>query len=995
MPSDDSLLIPPVVATAARPTQEEIDAYNKENPDQDVMAYGNIVKSGSPSGSIAPTQEEYRNVHGAQIPIDPETDGVLYPITHGLAPMLYGAAKGTVAGTLGIPGDLNELLRKYVVPYEPTIVQDILHNMPDVFPTSEDVSKVVPSITQALDMDKTAQGSEEYGDFAGKNVVTGLEGPKLLGKVAGKAIEATKDLPVGLSIKDVSPSAPEGNLNFTPRITESHFTGPDEQPIQDLLAKAKQIPGVTKEGLANATESLRTYDPKTKMSKAEFVSHITPSKYSKELLTEPGPTAREEDYMMQGARDNVDRRDVIEDMGVPRGAMLNELTDLYDGDIAWNDLDPATKRHLSEIGIHDLNAFHEHFYDAEHELVMNWYNDIAHDHGFQNQGDYRYTGQQRVVPTAHPDYGKGYFELGVTHPHFGADSGEYGHYSRSGDPANMIGHVRGTHIKEPMTIDNTVGEPITLPPNTVVVEEVQSDVAKHNDEVGSLHQVHGVLTKAAIQHAAEQGADYIAIPNSRMIGFPDNRMPKNDHVWSAGTFHTLMDSEIPKTAINDAKKIPGVTVITDATQMPGHKWTQDKLHDWMKGMGINGGKDIPRNIAKDALDRVIKELASSVADVPNRRVYSDLGAPLNTHGELEGYLQGRLEFGDLSRTTQDFLSEHNYTRKAFREEVASMKHAIYNGYTKVHPSEVLDNLGIPSYAHDDIIKFVMDEKPFDALDEEAKSWLREMYVKKVGVNAWMENTAHHTNVLKDPTWFQEIYNRVEDAARQSKSKFGSVSPQYMELLKSKGYDLHTEEGRLKFAGDLAKVRDQRDQELTDIYNNKEYQPYTILHLSDEAKEHILHGKGQRTPGYKKGGAVKMQEGGNPPAIQYDLTEALKDPAATATHRQDSFTAVSKPQYAAEETPTLLQQIAERTHLQISGSSKPGERDFGGFASYYQPIDQNNGLQFGVSGHAAKGHGWSDTGIDSADVKFVHRFANGGQFKPTNIYNEMRLALLKG
>ena len=420
MPSDDSLLIPPVVATAARPTQEEIDAYNKENPDQDVMAYGNIVKSGSPSGSIAPTQEEYRNVHGAQIPIDPETDGVLYPITHGLAPMLYGAAKGTVAGTLGIPGDLNELLRKYVVPYEPTIVQDILHNMPDVFPTSEDVSKVVPSITQALDMDKTAQGSEEYGDFAGKNVVTGLEGPKLLGKVAGKAIEATKDLPVGLSIKDVSPSAPEGNLNFTPRITESHFTGPDEQPIQDLLAKAKQIPGVTKEGLANATESLRTYDPKTKMSKAEFVSHITPSKYSKELLTEPGPTAREEDYMMQGARDNVDRRDVIEDMGVPRGAMLNELTDLYDGDIAWNDLDPATKRHLSEIGIHDLNAFHEHFYDAEHELVMNWYNDIAHDHGFQNQGDYRYTGQQRVVPTAHPDYGKG-----LVKRHLGLESTYY------------------------------------------------------------------------------------------------------------------------------------------------------------------------------------------------------------------------------------------------------------------------------------------------------------------------------------------------------------------------------------------------------------------------------------------------------------------------------------------------------------------------------------------------------------------------------------------
>lgn len=63
-----------------------------------------------------------------------------YAITHGLAPMLFGAAKGTAASIPGFVGDINELLRDYVTPRLPSSVQGALAKAPAPYTTEQYVN---------------------------------------------------------------------------------------------------------------------------------------------------------------------------------------------------------------------------------------------------------------------------------------------------------------------------------------------------------------------------------------------------------------------------------------------------------------------------------------------------------------------------------------------------------------------------------------------------------------------------------------------------------------------------------------------------------------------------------------------------------------------------------------------------------------------------------------------------------------------------------------
>ena len=73
----------------------------------------------------------------------------------------------------------------------------------------------------------------------------------------------------------------------------------------------------------------------------------------------------------------------------------------------------------------------------------------------------------------------------------------------------------------------------------------------------------------------------------------------------------------------------------------------------------------------------------------------------------------------------------------------------------------------------------------------------------------------------------------------------------------------------------------------------------------------------------------------------------------------------------------LKKILGRARLDIGGGSSQGNvSSVGGRLGYTQPIDESSSVDVGVSGHAAKGKGWSDVGLDRLDAEYQKKFKNG-------------------
>ena len=105
------------------------------------------------------------NRPGRTIPA--EMANPMYALTHGLAPMLYGAVKGTAASVPGVVGDINELLRDYVRPYLPTSVQGALAKAPAPYTTEQYVNM----------MPKMGGHTEDVATKLGANVVGAMVDP--------------------------------------------------------------------------------------------------------------------------------------------------------------------------------------------------------------------------------------------------------------------------------------------------------------------------------------------------------------------------------------------------------------------------------------------------------------------------------------------------------------------------------------------------------------------------------------------------------------------------------------------------------------------------------------------------------------------------------------------------------------------------------------------------------------------------------------------------
>lgn len=164
------------------------------------MAGGAIKKKNPPAtqaklirlkngGSTIPFTEIQKMGRGG-VPAQLGKDRPAYEaITQGLAPMLYGAAKGTLAGVAGGAGDLEEMGRAGVRYFGRKMGKPNLVEEEAVLPTSDDVMKRLPSLKD-YGAGKDAQHSEEIAGKLGANGLSLIVSPSVA-KLTNKAVKET------------------------------------------------------------------------------------------------------------------------------------------------------------------------------------------------------------------------------------------------------------------------------------------------------------------------------------------------------------------------------------------------------------------------------------------------------------------------------------------------------------------------------------------------------------------------------------------------------------------------------------------------------------------------------------------------------------------------------------------------------------------------------------------------------------------------------------
>jgi hypothetical protein len=162
-----------------------------------------------------------------------------------IADTLAGGGKGAVQGFVGLPGDL-ESIGRMALGY---LGYDVNENT--VLPTSEEIGKRLESAlgpvipqgqTTGVPTEERVRAAEG-GELGGEIIA-----PSGQIKLAGKVIKATKDLPVGMSIKAVDESLdPLGFYSAASKAVDN-IQQPKGTGAQ-FLAQIEKTPGVKKEEL--------------------------------------------------------------------------------------------------------------------------------------------------------------------------------------------------------------------------------------------------------------------------------------------------------------------------------------------------------------------------------------------------------------------------------------------------------------------------------------------------------------------------------------------------------------------------------------------------------------------------------------------------------------------------------------------------------------------------------------------------------------------------
>lgn len=370
-----------------------------------------------------------------------------------------------------------------------------------------------------------------------------------------------------------------GNLNLVPRIAKETLRGPETQALQSFMNQVKQTPGVTKEGLKSAAAKLQYITPEAKMTKAEFEKEINPSKYQKvDLATRSNDIS---EHYRDVAYDHIEDNDVYRKMGIPDD-LHDVVSDyMYSGE-EFSDLPKSVQKQFKKLGYHDLSSLEDEFMMQKEEMIDDGVDYLLETQGYDpdaikdGEPAYKYIGEQRLTPKEVPN---NYFELGVSHPE---QKEAYRHYNDPDTPPGLIGHVRGSHITEPTPLVTGSRNQVWTNPGESVIEEIQSDANKIADQTGHLHQVHGTLTKAAIQDALEKGSHTVYVPTSRAIGAVRGT--------PGGEYSSIYDDAIIREALGPLQQVPGVK-ITPPTESPySYPWTKDALTDAYNYLGIPHGQ---------------------------------------------------------------------------------------------------------------------------------------------------------------------------------------------------------------------------------------------------------------------------------------------------------------------------------------------------------------------------------------------------------------------
>jgi hypothetical protein len=422
--------------------------------------------------------------------------------------------------------------------------------------------------------------AQTYGDFTTDLSMLGPQALEVLARDTSDTIEAQNRArnrrgPFQHGGSMAVRGLPLGNLNIRPSITADALRGPDTQPISNFIQQVKGMPGVTKEGTKTGLMAFEDMDPNTRMTKAAFVRELLPSSYE---IVDLRDAAKENVHLdRERIDDELDVADVVDAFTRAYKVPDEYLGELADG--SWDDLSAGAKKFLAKKKIRNEEQFDNAMGGIREEIIDDELERLYGDEVPVN--GYVYTKTQRLVKAAEGDQ---YGEYGVTHPD---QQGGYKHYDNA--PAGTMGHFRGAYNPTAsMTLAhwdaNGTAKTFKTLPNSYVIEEIQSDVQKPEyraprvtateflqgirtptqtalpqtapAQVGHLHQVHGLLFKAAVQKALELGADTVYLPTAKTIA-NDRRIPRQP--VETGKFAPIYDQAIVKEGLKPLLKIPGVT----------------------------------------------------------------------------------------------------------------------------------------------------------------------------------------------------------------------------------------------------------------------------------------------------------------------------------------------------------------------------------------------------------------------------------------------------
>lgn len=461
-------------------------------------------------------------------------------------------------------------------------IADFIPVVGDIKAYGEDVARA--AAMRARGDVRGAQGVEQFAiPMAMASILPGVGEARKAVKAADEAGPLLKMMeqevaPIGIKTGakaefPVRFGVPQGGVNLRPSVDPVTLKGPDVQTVESFVNQLRGQPGITKQGLQNLLAAYE--DPSEVMTKAKFGERIPGSQY--DIVDLKNSAEGADAHLLQEATNyvNQDRMEVFartaENMGMDyRQARF--LQEIYDEGFNPTDLHHAEIAELvrsrypgQNIDVDDIitDTYRENYENAVTAAFENYA-------ALENQGgligEYTYGDYQRLVRGNDPE---GYFEIGVTNPNV---TDKYKHFPGK---KNLAGHIRGTLMGEyPTNILSGIrsyGDRSPDPtyqgflfgtavrafdfkpkPNSLVIEELQSDVQKGVEATGPLHQIHATLFKSAIQDAIEQGANTVYLPTAKAIGIARFEEPDS--------YASIYDKEVIKYGLNPLKEIPGVEV---------------------------------------------------------------------------------------------------------------------------------------------------------------------------------------------------------------------------------------------------------------------------------------------------------------------------------------------------------------------------------------------------------------------------------------------------